>query len=66
MVHGVSAHDQSRSLASVTRLANSPSSHVDPIHFHQFDDNATFMIEPLHLGTPTYAPHRKLPQWIDE
>ena len=66
MVHGVSAHDQSHSLASVTRLANSPSSHVDPIHLHQFDDNATFMIEPLHLGTPTYAPHRKLPQWIDE
>ena len=66
MVHGVSAHDQSHSLASVTRLANGPSSHVDPIHLHQFNNDTTFMIEPLHLGKPTYAPHRKLPQWIDE
>ena len=64
-MHGVSAHDQSQSLVSVTRLANGPSSHVDPIHLHQFDDDATFIIRPLHLGTPANAPHRKLPQWID-
>ena len=66
MVHGVSAHDQSRSLVSVTRLANGPSSHVDPIHIHHLDDDTSFMVKPLHLGTPTYAPHRKLPQWIDD
>jgi alpha-galactosidase len=65
IVHGVSAHDQSQSLVSVTRLANGPSSHVDPIHIHQLDEDASFVIKPLHLGTPTYAPHRKLPQWID-
>ena len=66
MVHGVSAHDQSRSLVSVTRLANGPSSHVDPIHIHHLDDDTSFVVKPLHLGTPTYAPHRKLPQWIDD
>lgn len=66
MVHGVSAHDQSRSLVSVTRLANGPSSHVDPIHIHHLDDDTSFVVEPLHLGTPTYAPHRKLPQWIED
>ena len=66
VVHGVSAHDQSRSLVSVTRLANGPSSHVDPIHIHHLDDDTSFVVEPLHLGTPTYAPHRKLPQWIEE
>jgi len=66
MVHGVSAHDQSRSLVSVTRLANGPSSHVDPIHIHHLDDDTSFMVKPLHLGTPTYAPHRKLPQWIED
>ena len=65
LVHGVSAHDQSHSLVSVTRLANGPSSHIDPIHLHQFDDDATFILRPLHLGTPAYAPNRKLPQWID-
>jgi alpha-galactosidase len=66
VVHGVSAHDQSRSLVSVTRLANGPSSHVDPIHIHHLDDDTSFVVEPLHLGTPTYAPHRKLPQWIED
>jgi alpha-galactosidase len=65
IVHGVSAHDQSQSLVSVTRLANGPSSHVDPIHIHQLDEDASFVIKPLHLGTPTYASHRKLPQWVD-
>ena len=66
MVHGVSAHDQSQSIVSVTRLANSPSSHIDSIHVHRLDDDASFVVEPLHLGTPTYAPHRKLPQWIED
>ena len=66
MVHGVSAHDQSQSIVSVTRLANGPSSHVDPIHIQHLDDDASFIVKPLHLGTPTYAPHRKLPQWIED
>jgi len=66
IVHGVSAHDQSQSLVSVTRLANGPSSHVDPIHIHQLDEDVSFVIKPLHLGTPTYAPHRKLPRWIED
>ena len=66
MVHGVSAHDQSQSLVSVTRLANGPSSHVDPIRIQHLADDTSFVVKPLHLGTPTYAPHRKLPQWIDD
>ena len=66
MVHGVSAHDQSQSLVSVTRLANGPSSHVDPIRIQHLADDSSFVVKPLHLGTPTYAPHRKLPQWIDD
>jgi alpha-galactosidase len=66
MVHGVSAHYQSQSLVSVTRLANGPSSHIDSIQIHRLDDDASFVVEPLHLGTPTYAPHRKLPQWIED
>ena len=66
MVHGVSAHDQSQSLVSVTRLANGPSSHVDPIGIQHLADDSSFVVKPLHLGTPTYAPHRKLPQWIDD
>ena len=65
-VHGVSAHDQSQSLVSVTRLANGPSSHVDPIRIQHLADDSSFVVKPLHLGTPTYAPHRKLPQWIDD
>ena len=66
IVHGVSAHDQSQSLVSVTRLANGPSSHVDPIRIQHLADDTSFVVRPLHLGTPTYAPHRKLPQWIDD
>jgi alpha-galactosidase len=66
MVHGVSAHDQSQSLVSITRLANGPSSHVDPIRIQHLADDTSFVVRPLHLGTPTYAPHRKLPQWIDD
>jgi alpha-galactosidase len=66
MVHGVSAHDQSQSLVSVTRLANGPSSHVDPIRIQHLADDTSFVVKPLHLGSPTYAPHRKLPQWIDD
>jgi len=66
LIHGVSAHDQSRSLVSVTRLANGPSSHIDPVQIHHLDEDAFFTINPLHLGTPTYAPHRKLPQWIED
>ena len=65
-VHGVSAHDQSQSLVSVTRLANGPSSHVDPIRIQHLADESSFVVKPLHLGTPTYAPHRKLPEWIDD
>lgn len=66
LVHGVSAHNQSQSLVSVSRLANGPSSHIDPIRLQQFDKNATFIIKPLHLGTPAFAPNRKLPQWLDD
>lgn len=66
LVHGVSTHDQSRSLVSVTRLANGPSSHIDPVQIHHLEEDASFTINPLHLGTPTYAPHRKLPQWIED
>ena len=66
LVHGVSAHNQSQSLVSISRLANGPSSHIDPIRLHQFDKDATFIIRPLHLGTPAYAPNRKLPQWLDD
>ncbi len=66
LVHGVSAHNQSQSLVSISRLANGPSSHIDPIRLHQFDKNATFIIKPLHLGTPAFAPNRKLPQWLDD
>ena len=66
LVHGVSTHDQSRSLVSVTRLANGPSSHIDPIQIHHLEEDASFTINPLHLGKPTYAPHRKLPQWIED
>lgn len=66
VVQGVSTHDQSRSLVSVTRLANGPSSHIDPVQIHHLEEDASFTINPLHLGTPTYAPHRKLPQWIED
>lgn len=66
LVHGVSAHNQSQSLVSISRLTNGPSSHIDPIRLHQFDKNATFIIKPLHLGTPAFAPNRKLPQWLDD
>ena len=66
LVHGVSAHNQSQSLVSISRLANGPSSHIDPIRLHQFDKDATFIIRPLHLGTPAFAPNRKLPQWLDD
>jgi alpha-galactosidase len=66
VVHGVSARDQSLSVVSVTRLANGPSSHIDPILIHPLHESSTFVVKPLHLGTPTYAPHRKLPQWIED
>jgi alpha-galactosidase len=66
VVQGVSAHDQSWSLVSVTRLANGPSSHINRIQIHHLDEDVSFTVSPLHLGTPTYAPHRKLPQWIDD
>jgi alpha-galactosidase len=66
LVHGVSAHNQSQSLVSISRLTNGPSSHIDPIRLHQFDNDASFIIRPLHLGTPAYAPNRKLPQWLDD
>jgi len=66
LVHGVSAHNQSQSLVYISRLAYGPSSHIDPIRLHQFDKDATFIIRPLHLGTPAFAPNRKLPQWLDD
>lgn len=66
LVHGVSAHNQSQSLVSISRLTNGPSSHIDPIRLHQFDNDTSFIIRPLHLGTPAYAPNRKLPQWLDD
>lgn len=64
MVHGVSSQDQSLSLISITRIANGSSSHIDPIQIHGLNDSSSFLITPLHLGAPTYAPHRKLPQWV--
>ena len=66
VVHGVVANDQSLSVVSVTRMANGSSSHIDPVRIHQLDMYSTYSVRPLHFGTPTYAPHRKLPQWIGD
>jgi alpha-galactosidase len=51
-------------LFAVTRLHSGPSNHSAPLRFPMFKDAGEVLVRVVPLGTPRWALHRKLPQWI--
>ena len=66
VVHGVNSQDGLQTIVSITRLNSGNSNHVDPIRVHGLEPLSQYEIKPLHFGTPAFAPHRQLPQWMQD
>lgn len=66
VVHGVSNSDGLSTIVSITRLNNGQSNHIDPIRIHGLEPQAEYRISPIYFGTPTFSPHRQLPQWMED
>lgn len=66
VVHGVSSQDGLQTIVSITRLNSGNSNHLDPIRIHDLEPLSQYEIKPLHFGTPAFASHRQLPQWMQD
>ncbi len=66
VVQGVSNSDGLSTIVSITRLNNGQSNHIDPIQIHGLEPQAEYRISPIYFGTPTFSPHRQLPQWMED
>jgi alpha-galactosidase len=51
-------------LFAVTRLHSGPSNQSAPLRFPMFKDAGEVFVHVVPLGTPRWALHRELPQWI--
>jgi alpha-galactosidase len=64
-IRGVYSPD-AEGLFAVTRLHSGPSNHSAPLQFPMFRDAGELTVEVIHLGTPRWALHRSLPQWVTQ
>jgi alpha-galactosidase len=63
-VHGVIAVDKSEAILSVSRLHSSHTNHTAPVTMQGLDAESKYDIQILPMGTPRWALHRALPEWI--
>ena len=63
-VHGVIATDQSEAILSISRLHSSHTNHTAPVTMQGLRPNARYDIQVLPMGSPRWALHRVLPEWI--
>lgn len=64
-VRGVLSHDESDGMFSVSRLRSGASNHSAPIRLPLAPDQM-YRVALIHLGSPRWALHRQLPQWISD
>lgn len=65
-VHGVIATDKSEAILSVTRLHSSHTNHTAPVTMQGLEPGSRYDIQILPMGTPRWALHRALPEWITD
>ncbi len=64
-IRGVIHPNHEEALFTVSRLRSGPSNHSTPLRF-PVDANTTYSVTLMNLGTPRWALHRELPQWITD
>ena len=64
-VRGVMSWPTSEGIFSVSRLRSGPSNHSASIRL-PIDSPDTYKVSVINLGTPRWALHRQLPQWIQD
>ncbi|MEY3805592.1 MAG: hypothetical protein RIR69_404 [Actinomycetota bacterium] len=65
-IHGVMAHDASQAVVSVSRLHNTESHRTHPLHIRGLCAEYIYRVERVEMGTPRFALHRELPQWVTQ
>lgn len=65
-VHGVIAADKSEAILSVSRLRSSHTNHTAPVTLQGLEPGSRYDIQILPMGTPRWALHRVLPDWITD
>ena len=65
-IHGVIARDASEALFSVSRVANSSSHRTAPLLISDLSSQTTYRVRRIEMGTPRWALHRQLPNWVTE
>lgn len=63
--HGVFAHDYTQALIAVSRLSNSASHHTLPLRINGLHPGSRYRVERIDNGTPRWALHRQLPEWVN-
>ena len=64
-IRGVLSPGGGEGLFSVSRIRSGPSNHAAPIRL-PVDPDCEYMLSVVHLGSPRWALHRELPQWIQD
>jgi alpha-galactosidase len=64
-IHSVVASDAGEALVSVTRLHNSPTHRTAPLLLTDLSADALYSVQRIDLGTPRWALHRDLPDWVN-
>jgi len=62
-IRGVLSDDGNEGLFCVSRLRSGPSNHSAPLRL-PVDGAVHYRVSVVHLGTPRWALHRQLPQWV--
>ena len=64
-IRGVLSPGGGEGLFSVSRIRSGPSNHAAPIRL-PVDPDCEYMLSVVNLGSPRWALHRELPQWIQD
>ena len=64
-IHSVVANDAREALVSVSRLHNGPSHRTAPLTLTDLSPEVLYSVQRIDLGTPRWALHRGLPDWVN-
>ena len=59
-------HSDTEGIFAVSRLRSGPSNHSAPLRFPMFSHTDAVKVSVVQLGTPRWALHRELPQWVSD
>ena len=64
-VRGVMSQKQDEGIFSVSRLRSGPSNHSAPLRL-PVNTSHSYTVSLVHLGSPRWALHRELPEWVNQ